>query len=204
MLDYFLILLLSHLLTDFVFQKDAMTEYKHEAGIKGHIALLLHPGIFFITSTVLFLITEGTQWFAWINLAILLLLSLSHYIVDFLKGKVMKRVGMGSENQDIYKCPVWLFFADQLAHLILIVLFTLIALHNVIPWEFVPVSTVINIILPAKMPLTALQKILIASSILIIVTSFSNIVVKLSLNTTKIHKETSSPQRRCNLPLGRR
>jgi len=54
MLDYFLILFLSHLLTDFVFQSDAMVACKYGAGKKARMALFYHAGTYFITSLFLF------------------------------------------------------------------------------------------------------------------------------------------------------
>jgi hypothetical protein len=67
MLDYFLILILSHLLTDFVFQTETLVSQKHSACKKEkQNALLAHSGIFFITSFVLFLVIEGIQLLSWL------------------------------------------------------------------------------------------------------------------------------------------
>jgi drug/metabolite transporter superfamily protein YnfA len=89
MLDYFLILILSHLLTDFVFQTETLVSQKHSACKKEkQNALLAHSGIFFITSFVLFLVIEGIQLLSWSTLGIILLLTLSHYGLDLIKVKM--------------------------------------------------------------------------------------------------------------------
>lgn len=116
MLNYFLILLLSHLLTDFVFQTDGMVKSKNDSDIKAHKALLLHAGIFFITSLSLFFIFLRVQWFSWFHLLIILLISFTHYIVDLLKGKLINctfsdKSGVEQSKQNNFEYPNWLFWA---------------------------------------------------------------------------------------------
>ncbi len=211
MLDYFLILFLSHLLTDFVFQSDAMVACKYGAGKKARMALFYHAGTYFITSLFLFSVIQGMQWFSWPNLIIIMLLSLSHYIVDLLKVNIIKSSYSSSINsaaaatttysssitsfsdsdgtcschQVKFGYPFWLFWADQLVHLALVVIFTLAAFHTAINWEGISAEYLINVVLPAIKPFSAMQKILILSCLLIIISSFANIIVKLLLETDK-------------------
>lgn len=203
MLDFFLILLLSHLLTDFVFQTDAMVACKYGTGNKARMALSLHAGIFFITSLSLSLIIQGVHWFTWFNLLIVLLLSLSHYVVDLLKGKIINSAytfytfdlnGTGSGIQVNFGYPNWLFWADQFAHLVFISVFTIAAFHTAITWELIPARELLNNLLPVVKPFSALQKTLIFSCILIFITSFANIIIKKSLKATKLQITSSGKE----------
>ncbi len=202
MLDFFLVLFLSHLLTDFVFQTEAMVAWKHDVSLKErHKALSMHAGTFFITGVALFFLIQGMQWFTWPHIVIMVVLSLSHYLVDMLKVKTIKSFaddttyanGTGSGNQVLLRYPIWLFLVDQLVHLGLILFFSLTAFFQVITWQLVPIRVLVNT-MPEILPLSIMQKILILSSIIILVTSFTNIVIKMSLNSTKIQIGTGSKE----------
>jgi hypothetical protein len=94
--------ILAHLLADYLFQTDKWVESKNNTGIKGR-HFLMHLGIVFITSWLL-----SFQWLFVIGAGIITLL---HTLLDILKSKLHK----------VDPVRRYLFFTDQILHLIIIV-----------------------------------------------------------------------------------
>ena len=182
-----LVLLFSHLFTDFVLQNDDLAERKKQAGSKGLRALGWHSLVFFITSISVYLIV-----FVWLlqsynmiisNVFFILVLSISHLIIDFAKTRL--------ETKDN---KLYLFITDQILHVvaILIVIYILYPLNALKAYNYL--IGYLNGVNQLKPLLNPLQKVLFISSMLIIVTSFSNVLIQLSIKPIKdtITKNTSN------------
>lgn len=200
MLDFFLILLVSHLLTDFVFQTETLVSRKHSNCKKEkQNAFLTHSGTFFIISLVLLLVIEGIRFLAWSTLGIIFLLALSHYGLDLSKVKIQtakqKPIAAFCEDLNdtnlggnfIPKHPVWLFLTDQIAHIVLIILVTQIVFQTVEPWNRIfPIGIFFDNDLLSLPALTIKQKSLLILCVLIMITSFANTFIKISLSSIKL------------------
>jgi hypothetical protein len=94
--------ILAHLLADYFFQTDKWVESKNNNGIKSRY-FLMHVGIVFFISWLL-----SFQWLFVIGAGIIALL---HTILDFLKSRL----------SNVNWARRYLFFTDQILHLIIIV-----------------------------------------------------------------------------------
>lgn len=99
-------LLIAHMLGDFVFQNQKMVQRKESGGARSG-ALYLHVGIHAILALVFSWTFNGHWWVAGIILA-------SHYSIDLLKLSLKKSIS-----------PQKAFFADQGAHILVIVLLSI-------------------------------------------------------------------------------
>ena len=99
--------------------------------------------------------------------------------------------------------PVWLFLTDQIAHIILIILFTQIAFHTIEPWNRIfPIGIFFNNDLLPFSALTMTQKGLLTLCILILITSFANIFIKISLSSTKLQIMTNEKELKVGRYIG--
>lgn len=181
MVNYFLILLLAHLLADFVFQDETMVESKQsDIKITRNEALIKHSLWFLGTSLVLFIIVEGITWWPslkidglpWTVVFALILLSIIHGLIDLAKVLLSKKTK---------KHSMILFILDQLVHLGLILGFVGFFKTP----EFVKnIKLLLNYMNTETILLfkpTHGQSILLLSCVIIITTSFANIFIKESL-----------------------
>ncbi len=189
MVNCYLILLLSHLLTDFVFQSESMAKDKQSTNNKKrNRTLFTHSITFLATSLLLFAIVEGITWWptivikplSWTVFTWLLLISVSHYLVDLCKVIIQNKL------KDKHKWDILVFVVDQIAHLGIIIL-TAGLLNRA---EFINKLLLLvkffnsNVILTFKP--THGQLVLIMMCIVIVTTSFSNIFIKISLTSIKM------------------
>lgn len=184
---YFLTLFLSHLLADFVFQDDAMAEKKQSENITERThTLLVHASHFLGTSIVLFFLIRGIEWWPsfalkglpWSVIIGLVILSVSHFVVDFLKVIIQKKVN-GQH-------PVIVFLADQLVHLGLILGF-MVYFQNSQLWNSLKLQiSYLNSGVNLSLKPTHSQNILLLLCVVILTTSFANVFIKISLSSIKI------------------
>ncbi|SNT12175.1 Protein of unknown function [Anaerovirgula multivorans] len=106
------LVLLSHVLTDFVFQWDNLVKLKGEKNIKG---FLYHGGILFAIQFI-FLITIYNVRSAF---CFTLLIVLSHLLIDYAKESIQSQESVQSNNPIAH---LFLLIGDQLLHIIVIYL----------------------------------------------------------------------------------
>ncbi|MBA1336645.1 MAG: hypothetical protein HPY66_3080 [Firmicutes bacterium] len=97
------VLLLAHVLTDFYFQSDNMTDSKQT---DKHV-LAIHSAIFFITSLILLIPVISMK-----ILVLISLLSISHFALDFAKIKLCNKANNFS---------IPLFTLDQVCHVLAVI-----------------------------------------------------------------------------------
>jgi hypothetical protein len=155
--------IIAHLLADYFFQTDKWVESKNNSGIKSR---------FFIMHLVLVFITSWILSFQWLFVVAAFTITLLHTIIDVIKSKL-------SNNKKVSR---YLFFADQILHIGVIIAVTW--LHNKIfilnPWFTIPLSH---------------QQIMIAAGF-IFITKPSNIIIReiFSLYSIKVPKDGTEPQ----------
>ncbi len=178
MLNGFLILILAHLLTDFVFQTDNLIKRKQELRIN---AYGIHVFLFFLLGLFLYGIIMGLTGKIVLGLAAL---SVFHGFLDFLKqvsGKFLK----------IRISEIILLIIDQTAHILSISIFIVLLFRN----DFNDVLANLNSTIIAdciRWP----QKLIIVVCLLIVVTSVSNTIIRLFLKPLKA--ETTEKQSESN------
>lgn len=102
--DLLLRILVAHFLADFIFQPSSWVKKKSEHGLKSGY-FWLHIAIHLVTLSVML-------W-DWHLLPVIIWVTLSHLMLDALKGKLLKS-------------GIWIFLADQFLHLAIIVIVWLI------------------------------------------------------------------------------
>lgn len=193
MVDYFLILILAHLLTDFVFQTDNLVENKQGTDIqKRNKALLKHSLTFLATSFLLFVTIKGiTLWpsftfkpFSWLLLIFLwlIVITVTHYYIDLAKMKIKIKL----KDCNNHKWDIFLFLFDQIIHFGIISLMVFFFHKAEVIKNLSLLIEYLNTDLILSFKPTHGQLILILLSIGIFVTSFSNIFIKISLTSIKM------------------
>lgn len=158
MIRSFLLLLLAHLIADFVLQTNKMVIQKNSIDVKiRYKGLFKHSLIFFIFSFELLSFVGSIDYVRSIGI---LLLSVSHFMVDWLK------VSLKDKFREVY-----LFVGDQILHIFLI-LFFVICFEPDIAFE-----------------LAFLDKTLIILSGIIILTSFTNLFIHITLSSINLKIE---------------
>lgn len=114
MLDLLLPILLAHLIGDFLFQPDRWVKAKLVAHKRG-----TYLGYHIAVHALVLVIALQFQLQYWIGILGILI---SHFVIDWLKLKFQNK-----NNQ------IWIFFADQLAHLAVILLVALC--YEPIEWD---------------------------------------------------------------------
>ena len=112
---YVIILLLSHTIADFILQTEEIIKDKSDFKIKGY---LLHGLILLITSSPIFFAVKINQFFS--ILFILMLIILSHQVIDYIKALLQKKVNESKNNIEVKLLGI--FFFDQLIHFIIIII----------------------------------------------------------------------------------
>lgn len=190
MFDYILILLLAHLLTDFVFQTEKMDSRKHgNDNIVKHKAILLHSAYFLLTSVGFVLL----YWWifevklSWVFLGLITFLAASHYLIDLLKVQITcKRFSKTDTGKPESNCPLWLLLLDQAIHILLIIIVSYFAFAKL--WfPLLPVGAFVNI--NSWFPLlslTTIQKAIIILCLMIFISKFTNVIIQKILKLTKM------------------
>ena len=109
-LSFFLLLLLGHLIGDFVLQPYWLVLAKRQ----GWIGLLIHVGVVTFVTAILLWISSVPYWWAWV-----IVLFVGHLFIDQFRTFVFTDTSKGK--------GLWLLLADQLAHLVLIVILSWLA-----------------------------------------------------------------------------
>ncbi|MDA8211591.1 MAG: DUF3307 domain-containing protein [Clostridia bacterium] len=193
MVDYFLILILAHLLTDFVFQSETLTEDKQDTHVqKRNKALFIHSLTFLATSLILFVTIKGITWWpsftfkpiSWVLLLLLwlIVITVTHYYIDLVKVKIqIKLKELGNHKWDIF-----LFLLDQIIHFGIISLMVFFFHKAEVLRNLSLLIEFLNADLILSFKPTHGQLVLILLCIGILVTSFSNIFIKISLTSIKM------------------
>ena len=102
-MNLLLLAIISHLISDFLFQSNKIVNLKVEENLKGY----------FIHTLIVFAFTFCLTLFFGINIAFkfALIISISHIIIDFIKGKIYNRSP---------KVELATFITDQLLHFLII------------------------------------------------------------------------------------
>lgn len=176
MITPLIILLFSHLCTDFLLQNDWLVEMKHNQDPKRRQqALLGHSLVFLVLALPLsWLLVNGFSIFYAMGLVII---TITHYGIDLLKTHLEIR---NPSNTLAY----YYFVLDQILHLLIILSFLAVfytpALGN-IPLILVDLFSKTGI----DSYFTSLQKFGIILCALIILTSFTNIFIRIALVSIK-------------------
>jgi len=109
-LSFFSLLLLGHLIGDFVLQPYWLVLAKRQ----GWIGLLIHVGVVTFVTAILLWISSVPYWWAWV-----IVLFVGHLFIDQFRTFVFTDTSKGK--------GLWLFLADQFAHLVLIVILSWLA-----------------------------------------------------------------------------
>jgi hypothetical protein len=109
-LSFFLLLLLGHLIGDFVLQPYWLVLAKRQ----GWIGLLIHVGVVTFVTAILLWIAAVPNWWIWV-----IVLFVGHLFIDQFRTFVFTDTSKGK--------GLWLLLADQLAHLILIMIIAWLA-----------------------------------------------------------------------------
>lgn len=117
-----LILLIAHIFADFFFQSKKMIDRKETNEIKAHI---LHAIIVLLTSSIVFLFLTISKEFNFLRFtAAILTISILHLIFDFVKCKI---------SSSEIETKRFLFFIDQICHILVIVISWTIAIDKINP-----------------------------------------------------------------------
>lgn len=109
-LSFFLLLLLGHLIGDFVLQPYWLVLAKRQ----GWTGLLIHVGVVTFVTAILLWISSVPYWWAWV-----IVLFVGHLFIDQFRTFVFTDTSKGK--------GLWLLLADQFAHLVLIVILSWLA-----------------------------------------------------------------------------
>lgn len=194
---YFLALLLSHLAGDFVFQDDRLCKMKIDSDLKRRLrGVSVHVGIILLLDIIVFRIFIS-QEIPWI---VLILINSFHWILDISKSTiqskkklsdvdpVIKRIiliannsgHMESKNKT-NKWTIFLFFGDQVLHLISIfiaahLLYSFDVSHYMsFGYQFISGTVTVS------KSLSLINKVLLVLIYLCLATSVSNVVIKVFL-----------------------
>ena len=100
-MEFFIKLLLAHILGDFLFQPDKWIKDKQRNGIRSKY-LYYHIGIHLLMLLIIF----GFDFKYWLGYLIIII---SHFVFDLIKVKLLKKDNAG-----------YLFLSDQIAHLVVL------------------------------------------------------------------------------------
>jgi len=109
-LSFFLLLLLGHLIGDFVLQPYWLVLAKRQ----GWIGLLIHVGVVTFVTAILLWVSSVPYWWAWV-----IVLFVGHLFIDQFRTFMFTDTRKGK--------GLWLLLADQFAHLVLIVILAWLA-----------------------------------------------------------------------------
>jgi hypothetical protein len=109
-LSFFLLLLLGHLIGDFVLQPYWLVVAKRQ----GWNGLLIHVGVVTFVTAILLWLSSVPYWWAWV-----IVLFVGHLFIDQFRTFVFTDTSKGK--------GLWLLLADQFAHLVLIVILAWLA-----------------------------------------------------------------------------
>ena len=109
-LSFFLLLLLGHLIGDFVLQPYWLVLAKRQ----GWIGLLIHVGVVTFVTAILLWISSVPFWWGWV-----IVLFVGHLFIDQFRTFMFTDTSKGK--------GLWLLLADQFAHLVLIVILAWLA-----------------------------------------------------------------------------
>jgi len=176
MITPLIILLFSHLCTDFFLQNDWLVKKKHDHKPKQrHLALLAHSLVFLILALPLswLLVNEFSRFYA-IGLVII---TITHYGIDLLKTNLEKRIR--SKTWAYY-----FFMLDQILHLLIILSFLAVFYTH----GLAKIPLVLADLFNKKgidSYFSPLQKSGIILCALILLTSFTNIFIRIALVSIK-------------------
>jgi hypothetical protein len=173
MTNYLFALVFSHLLSDFIFQSDILVKRKHSTIYREKcLALFIHTFVFFCLAIVLLIPTGLT----WLGVRITIMIALSHFVIDFIKTLA-----------DPQRSNILVFLIDQILHLIAIVFFIYYFLGFTFSFSNFTSS------------LTSLQRLYLAGCYIILITSFSNVIIQIVLAPIKKTIDDSN----VNIKVGR-
>jgi hypothetical protein len=189
MLNLFLIFILSHLLTDFVLQSESLVKRKLSNNKKESCsALFIHSLYFFVASIVIYIVFKGISTFCILFYAFVL--SISHYIIDLLKIKVIEyRRNKESNDNFLFENSLMIFLLDQLLHIALIIIITMAYYSKLqVVLDVFPLMVFFKKItlIISQYKFSESEKVMMTLCLLIIVTNFSNIFIKESLSSIKL------------------
>ncbi|HET7627194.1 MAG TPA: DUF3307 domain-containing protein [Bacillales bacterium] len=164
MFEWMMVLLLAHFTADFVLQTNRMNDLKKR---KRHTGLFFHAGTHFLTSAFAVVIfawstanSESNIFSISLWLAIVLI-SLSHYGVDWLKEALVMRF-----PRPLY--AALLFIADQIAHITW--LFVIGRMLGIYQWNFIQAKTKLLQFLFDDLEFGNMTKLLLLAILVIIAT----------------------------------
>lgn len=173
MTNHIMILLLSHLITDFVLQTDSLVNIKHGTKkTEKHRALFIHSAIFYVISIMLFAVFSKLSSSILLGL---LILSISHYILDWIKSALKSRFS-----------DLKLFIADQTVHLIFIIGYMLYFYNTGLRAKAIVLVRALTGELKLSLFFTPTEKLLFIVCVLILITSFANVLIRFLLYAIKI------------------
>ncbi|WP_452223541.1 DUF3307 domain-containing protein [Lacinutrix chionoecetis] len=154
MMLFFIKLVLAHLIGDFVLQPKKWIEHKFDKKHKSKY-LYFHILIHFLA---LVLVLQANFKDYWLGIIII---TVSHYIIDLLKLHINNA-----------KNTRWLFFADQLAHVLILVLVTGIYFGN-----------------PLELGIVFTSKTIVFITFLLFATSMASVVMKIIISKWSLDTE---------------
>ncbi len=168
MLNSLLILLFSHLFVDFILQSDSFIEKKNSTCEKKKWkALLWHMFSFYIVSLLLFFLVKD---FSLNIIWELLLLAISHCLIDYIKTILNNKFS-----------EALLFISDQVLHLFLILIFVILY-NDINLFSINALAAVLD-----TESLAFFQKTLILLCVIILITEFGNVIIRVLLSSLKIN-----------------
>ena len=190
-----IILLFSHLCTDFFLQNDWLVKKKHDLDpIRRHLALLGHSLVFLILALPLsWLLVNGFSRFYAIGLVTI---TITHYGIDLLKTNLERK----------FPSKTWFYYffmLDQVLHLLIILSFLAVFYTHgfgKIPLIFADLFNKKGI----DSYFSPLQKFGIALCALIVLTSFTNIFIRIALGSIKpaLQRATEGPNKKVGRYIG--
>lgn len=191
MITPLIILIFSHLCTDFLFQNDWLVKKKHHHIPKQrHLALIGHSLIFIILALPLswFLVNGFSTSYA-IGLVII---TITHYGIDLLKTTLERRIS--SKTWAYY-----FFMFDQILHLLIILSFLAIFYTDGLGKMLLVFADLFNS-KGIDSYFDPLQKFGITLCALVLLTSFTNIFIRIALGSIKPLQQTIDNS---NIKVGR-
>lgn len=159
--NYFLLLLLIHILGDFYFQSEKMASSKNNK----LSSLLLHGFIFLSTSLIVIIPVYN-------NCLVLfsIIMSAIHFIIDFIKSLYFHKCKKNNKSYNEIK----VYVADQILHIITILTISYLAFIKL--GELNLLNCINNIFLTAEVPAVALLKLILT---MLIIWKPANITVRI-------------------------
>lgn len=194
MLDLLLVLVLGHLVADFIFQSDNSCQRKFSPIFKKRvIANLSHVGIYTAINVVLL---ASMNLISLPNVIALGGLALAHGIVDFGKYFLNERV------KDFY-----LLLADQVLHMLVILVAVSMLFHGELSKFAASVIAELKGFQSVASIINDTQRVLILLSMLIFVTAGANVLIRSILQSLNIkmtfRKDSDSATKRDAIKTGR-